>query len=416
MSAAEPSAPLLDLALLRGEFPILSRMVHGNRQLVYLDNAATTQKPEAVIESIVSFYRHHNANAHRAGHVLGTEVTSMYEGARRTVAESLGAEPDEIIFTRGTTESLNLLASSIGQYLGARLAGGNIVLTEMEHHANIVPWQMLRERSGVELRVIPVTDDGLLDMGRAAELIDTSTLVVSCVHVSNTLGTTNDVRALCAMAQGVGAISIVDAAQSVSSMSIDVREIGCDALVFSGHKVYGPMGIGIAYVRSDLLTVLPPYQGGGSMITDVTFDRTTYAEGPLRFEAGTPNIEGAVGLDAALRWRNRLEISRVQSHKATLTERLLEGLRLYASVRVHGTAQGHSGIVTFSVDGVHPQDLGIMLDSHGIAVRTGHHCTMPLTQRFGVGGTVRVSAAVYTSHDEIDRFFHAFDRVLKILT
>lgn len=415
MSAAEPSAPLLDVALLREEFPILSRMVHGDRKLVYLDNAATTQKPDVVIDAIVSFYRHHNANAHRAGHVLGTEVTSMYEGARRTVAESLSAESDEIIFTRGTTESLNLLAASIGQHLGVRLNGGNIVLTEMEHHANIVPWQMLRERSGVELRVIPVTDDGLLDMGRAAELIDASTLLVSCVHVSNTLGTTNDVRALCAMARSVGAISVVDAAQSISSMSVDVREIGCDALVFSGHKVYGPMGIGVAYIRRELLAVLPPYQGGGSMITNVTFDRTTYAEGPLRFEAGTPNIEGAVGLDAALRWRNRLNIALVQSHKSSLTERLVEGLCLRPSVRVHGTAQGHSGIVSFSVDGVHPQDLGIMLDSHGIAVRTGHHCTMPLTQRFGVGGTVRVSAAVYTSHDEIDRFFHAFDRVLKLL-
>lgn len=415
MSAAEPSAPLLDVALLREDFPILSRMVHGDRPLVYLDNAATTQKPEVVIDAIVSYYRHHNANAHRAGHVLGTEVTSMYEGARRTVAESLGAESDEIIFTRGTTDSLNLLASSIGQHLGARLSGANIVLTEMEHHANIVPWQMLRERSGVELRVIPVTDDGTLDMELATELIDASTVVVSCVHVSNTLGTTNDVRSLCAMARSVGALSVIDAAQSVSSMSTDVREIGCDALVFSGHKVYGPMGIGVAYVRRDLLAVLPPYQGGGSMITNVTFDRTTYVEGPLRFEAGTPNIEGAVGLDAALRWRNRFDMSLVQSHKSSLTERLVEGLRLRTSVRVYGSSHGHSGIVSFSVDGVHPQDLGIMLDSHGIAVRTGHHCTMPLTQRFGIGGTVRVSAAVYTSHDEIDRFFHAFDRVLKLL-
>jgi cysteine desulfurase/selenocysteine lyase len=198
-------------------------------------------------------------------------------------------------------------------------------------------------------------------------------------------------------------------------MSIDVREIGCDALVFSGHKVYGPMGIGVAYVQRDLLAILPPYQGGGSMITNVTFSRTTYAEGPLRFEAGTPNIEGAVGLDTALRWHNRLDIALVQSHKVSLTERLVEGLRMRASVRVHGSSQGHSGIVSFSVDGVHPQDLGIMLDSHGIAVRTGHHCTMPLTQRFGVGGTVRVSAAVYTSHEEIDHFFHAFDRVLKLL-
>lgn len=415
MSAPELSAPSLDVALLREEFPILSRMVHGDRPLVYLDNAATTQKPEVVIESIVSFYRHHNANAHRAGHVLGTEVTSMYEEARGTVAESLGAESDEIIFTRGTTESLNLLAWSIGQHLAARLANGNIVLTEMEHHANIVPWQMLRERSGVELRVIPVMDDGGLDMGRASQLIDASTLIVSCVHVSNTLGTTNNVQALCAMARSVGAISIIDAAQSVASMSIDVRAIGCDALVFSGHKVYGPMGIGVAYVRRDLLAVLPPYQGGGSMITNVTFDRTTYADGPLRFEAGTPNIEGAVGLATALRWRNRLDLSRVQSHKSSLTERLVEGLRLCSSVRVHGTKQGHSGIVSFSVDGVHPQDLGIMLDSHGIAVRTGHHCTMPLTQRFGVDGTVRVSAAVYTSHDEIDRFFHAYDRVITLL-
>ncbi|MFM8770694.1 MAG: aminotransferase class V-fold PLP-dependent enzyme [Candidatus Kapaibacterium sp.] len=415
MLQTTPSAPLLDITAIRAEFPILQRIVHGSKPLVYLDNAATTQKPTVVIDTIAEFYRQHNANAHRAGHVLGAEVTSMYERAREVVAESIGARADEVVFTRGTTESLNLLATSIGAHLGSRLANGNIVLTEMEHHANIVPWQMLRDRSGVEIRVIPLTDDGALDMGRASHLIDASTLVVSCVHVSNTLGTENDVRTLCESARTVGAISIVDSAQSVSSMSIDVQNIGCDALVFSGHKVYGPMGIGCAFIRHDLLSVLPPYQGGGSMITNVTFDKTTYADGPMRFEAGTPNIEGAVGLCAAMQWRNALDLHDVQAHKASLTEELVTGLSSRAGVRVHGAHQGHSGIVSFSIDGVHPQDVGIMLDTHGIAVRTGHHCTMPLMQRFAPQGTVRVSAAVYSSHEEIAQFFHALDRVMKVL-
>lgn len=415
MHHTESSAPLLDIATIRAEFPILQRVVHGSKTLVYLDNAATTQKPTVVIDAISEFYSQHNANAHRAGHVLGAEVTSMYERARAVVADTIGARAEEVVFTRGTTESLNLLASSIGAHLGSRLASGNIVLTEMEHHANIVPWQMLRDRSGVEIRVIPITDDGALDIGQASQLIDASTLVVSCVHVSNTLGTENDVRTLCGMARAVGAISIVDAAQSISSMPIDVHEMGCDALVFSGHKVYGPMGIGCAFIRQDLLSVLPPYQGGGSMITNVAFDKTTYADGPMRFEAGTPNIEGAVGLGAALQWRNSLDLHDVQAHKKSLTDELVAGLRSRAGVLVHGAHHGHSGIVSFSIDGVHPQDVGIMLDTHGVAVRTGHHCTMPLTQRLAPQGTVRVSAAVYTSPEEVSQFFHALDRVMKIL-
>ena len=415
MHHSQPSAPLLDIAAIRAEFPILQRVVHGNKPLVYLDNAATTQKPTVVIDSISEFYRQHNANAHRAGHVLGAEVTSMYEYAREVVAESIGARADEIVFTRGTTESLNLLATSIGAHLGPRLANGNIVLSEMEHHANIVPWQMLRDRSGVEIRVIPLTDDGALDMGRASQLIDASTLVVSSVQVSNTLGTENDVRTLCQWAHTVGAISIVDAAQSVSSMAIDVQQIGCDALVFSGHKVYGPMGIGCAFIRHELLSVLPPYQGGGSMITNVSFDKTTYADGPMRFEAGTPNIEGAVGLCTAMQWRNALDLHDVQAHKKSLTDELVSGLCSRSGVHVHGAHHGHSGIVSFSIDGVHPQDVGIMLDTHGVAVRTGHHCTMPLMRRIAPQGTVRVSAAVYTSHDEVEQFFHALDRVMKVL-
>ncbi len=415
MHPTESSAPLLDVPTIRAEFPILQRVVHGSKPLVYLDNAATTQKPMVVIDAISDFYCRHNANAHRAGHVLGAEVTSMYELARAVVADTIGARADEVVFTRGTTESLNLLATSIGAQLGSRLAKGNIVLTEMEHHANIVPWQMLRDRSGVEIRVIPLTDDGALDMGRASQLIDASTLVVSCVHVSNTLGTENDVRTLCEWARAVRAISIVDAAQSLSSMAIDVQQIGCDALVFSGHKVYGPMGIGCAFIRHELLSVLPPYQGGGSMIANVTFDKTTYADVPMRFEAGTPNIEGAVGLCAAMQWRKALDLHNVQAHKTSLTEELVAGLRSRAGVRVHGAHQGHSGIVSFSIDGVHPQDVGIMLDTHGVAVRTGHHCTMPLMQRLSSNGTVRVSAAVYTSHEEIGQFFRALDRTMKVL-
>lgn len=413
VSATIPSA--LNLAAMRSEFPILSRRVHGGKPLVYLDNAATTQKPSVVIDAISEFYRHHNANVHRAGHVLGAEVTSMFEDARRVVAESIGATAEEIIFTRGTTESLNLLAST----LSARFTGGNtrrnVVITEMEHHANIVPWQMLRERTGAELRVIPVLDDGSLDMARAEELIDESTGVVSVVHVSNTLGTTNEVARLAELARRVGAVSIVDAAQSVSSAEVDVAAIGCDALVFSGHKVYGPMGIGVAFIRRELLDTLPPYQGGGSMITSVSFEKTTYAEGPLRFEAGTPNIEGAIGLGTALAWRNALDMRAVVAHKQDLTDRLVGGLQRRDGVHVHGRHQGHSGIVSFSLGGVHPQDLGLLLDAHGVAVRTGHHCTMPLTQRYSSNGSIRVSAAVYSSVDEVEMFFSALDRACAVL-
>lgn len=414
MHHVEPTAPVLDIAAVRSEFPILRRTVHGGKPLVYLDNAATTQKPNVVIDTIADFYRHHNANAHRAGHVLGSEVTAMFEAARQRVADSIGASAEEIVFTRGTTESLNLLAST----LSARFEPGdrrNIVLTQMEHHANIVPWQMVRDRTGVEIRVIPVHEDGQLDMTVAEQLIDASTAIVSVVHVSNTLGTTNDVHRLAAMAHRVGAEFIVDAAQSIAGMNIDVKEIGCDALVFSGHKVYGPMGIGVAYIRRRLMETLPPYQGGGSMITSVTFDKTTYADGPLRFEAGTPNIEGAVGLAAALSWRDSLDMSSVIAHKHALTSSLTSGLSGRDGIRLHGRHQGHSGIVSFSVDGVHPQDLSLMLDAHGVAVRTGHHCTMPLTAQFSSTGSVRASVAVYTSADEIEYFFSALDRALTIL-
>jgi cysteine desulfurase/selenocysteine lyase len=413
VGATIPSA--LNLAALRSEFPILSSRVHGGKPLVYLDNAATTQKPSVVIDVITDFYRHHNANVHRAGHILGAEVTSMFENARRVVAESIGAAAEEIVFTRGTTESLNLLASTLTERFAKLNPRRSVVITEMEHHANIVPWQMLRERTGAELRVIPILDDGSLDMVKAEQLIDDSTGVVSVVHVSNTLGTTNDVKRLAQLARGVGAVSIVDAAQSVSSSFVDVEDIGCDALVFSGHKVYGPMGIGVAYIRRELLDTLPPYQGGGSMITSVSFDKTTYADGPLRFEAGTPNIEGAIGLGTALEWRNALDMQAVVAHKQDITDRLVAGLRRRDGVHVHGHYQGHSGIVSFSLGGVHPQDLGLLLDAHGVAVRTGHHCTMPLTQRYSSNGSVRVSAAVYSSADDVEMFFSALDRACAVL-
>lgn len=415
MQSSASSRPKFDVAAVRAEFPILSRTVHGSMPLVYLDNAATTQKPNVVIDAITSFYRQHNANAHRAGHVLGMEVTAMYERARHLVAELIGATSDEIIFTRGTTESLNLLATVLGQHLSSQLPGSNIVITEMEHHANIVPWQMLRDRTGVELRIIPVLGDGGLDVETAATLIDESTAIVSCVHVSNTLGTTNDVALLCRLAREANALSIVDAAQSISSVKIDVKALGCDALVFSGHKLHAPMGIGVAYIRHDLLEILPPYQGGGSMITNVTFESTTYAHGPLRFEAGTPNIEGAVGLGTAIEWFTSCDLRAVQLHKQELTQALVNGLCSRDGISVHGRHQGHSGIVSFTVDGVHPNDVGILLDEQGIAVRIGHHCTMPLSQKLCTNGTVRVSAAIYTSNHEIETFFVALDRSLRML-
>lgn len=409
------SATYLDVEALRAEFPILSRMVHGSVPLVYLDNAATAQKPQAVINAITEYYGHSNANVHRGGHTLGTESTSLFESARSVVAQFINAAPEEVIFTKGATEGINLVASSLATKEGSTLAGRSVVITEMEHHANIVPWQMFCQRTGAHLRVIGVCDDGTLDQEQISLYIDEKTYLVAVVHLSNTLGITNDVKAICKRAASFGALTLVDGAQSVVHHAIDVRSIGCDYFVFSGHKLYAPTGIGVLYGKLDVLEAMPPYQGGGSMILDVSFDGTTYNEVPLRFEAGTPNIEGAIGLGTAIRWFSALNRVALAHHEATIAADLMHGLREIDGLRILGSGTKHVGIASFVIGGVHANDVGMLLDEQGVAVRVGHHCTMPLMRRFGVDATARVSIAAYTNQADIANFFSALHKVLRIL-
>lgn len=401
---------------LRSQFPILARHVHGDKPLVYLDSAATTQKPQAVLDAIASFYATSNANAHRGGHWLGAEATTLYEAARNTVAGFLNAAPEAVVFTHGATESINLLATSIERTFGAVLQGKCIVISEMEHHANIVPWQVLCQRTGSILKVIRVCDDGSLDMEHARELIDDSCAVVSIVHMSNVLGTVNDVTTLCSWARQANAISIVDGCQYVVHHDVNMQDIGCDAYVFGGHKLYAPFGIGVLYGKPEWLGTLEPYQTGGAMIDKVTFEKTTFAEPPIRFEAGTPNIEGAIGLGAAIRWLRSNDREAIAAHEASVTALIIDGLEMDDRVRILGGNHARNGIISIVVDGMHAHDIGTLLDEQGVAVRTGHHCAMPLMQRFGVQATLRASVAAYTSHDDAARFLDAFQRSCRMLS
>lgn len=392
--------PAFDVEQLRSEFPILSRTVHNGKPLVYLDHAATSQKPACVIEAIASYYQTFNSNVHRGAHALAHQATLAYEHARSTVATFLGAnDSNEVIFTKGTTEAVNLVATTVGSRLQP---GDEIVLTEMEHHANIVPWQMIAEERGAIIRVIPITDDGELDMSIAATVITPATKLVSVVHVSNTLGTVNPVTEICAMAKSVGALSFVDGAQAVQHNPVNVRDIGCDFYAFSAHKLYGPMGLGVLYGRFDVLESLPPYQGGGAMIDTVSFEGTTYNVPPMRFEAGTPNVEAAVGLTAAIRWFTAIDSRERQRHEDDLMSATIDALKAIDGVKIYGAAASRVGIVSFTVDGVHASDIGTILDAMGIAVRVGHHCTQPLMRRLGVTSTVRASFAVTTTMQEIE--------------
>lgn len=400
---------------LRSQFPLLRRHVHGGRQLVYLDNAATTQKPQVVIDAIRAFYETSNANAHRGGHALGAEATGLYEGARATVAAFLNAQPESIVFTRGATESINLLAVSIERTYGQLLNGRTIVISEMEHHANIVPWQVLCQRTGAALRVIRVHDDGTLDYDHARELIDSSCAVVSVMHMSNVLGTVNNISELCSWARSVGAISIVDGSQFVVHSDVDVQAVGCDAYVFSGHKLYAPFGIGVLYGRYEFLSALEPYQTGGAMIDTVRFDGTTYAEPPGRFEAGTPNIEGAVGLGTAITWIRSQSRVLIHHHERIMAEKIISAVSCEKQARILAPEHAVNGIVSMVFDGLHAQDVGVLLDEQGVAVRTGHHCAMPLMNRFGVSSTLRVSVAAYTTDDDVDRFASAFAKACRML-
>jgi cysteine desulfurase/selenocysteine lyase len=395
-----------DAEAVRAEFPILSRQVHG-KPLVYLDSAASAQKPRAVIEAMSWAMEHSYANVHRGLHTLANETTDAYEGARAKVARFIGAEPNEVVFTKGGTEAVNLVAAG----LGARLAAGDeIVLSEMEHHANIVPWHFLRERHGIVLRWAKITDDGALDLEHFQSLLGPRTRVVALSHMSNVLGTINPAKDLARMAHEAGAVVLFDGCQAIVHRPVDVKDIDADFYVFSGHKLYGPTGIGILYGKAERLAALPPYQGGGEMIGIVTQDEITYADPPHRFEAGTPPILEAIGLGAAIDWLSALDRLAVAEHEHRLYARVREGLAGANWLRVLGEAKGKGAILSFTVDGAHAHDVAQILDRYGVAVRAGTHCAEPLMRRFGVTSSARASFALYNTEAEADAFVEALTK------
>jgi cysteine desulfurase / selenocysteine lyase len=397
---------------IRAEFPILGRTIQG-KPLVYLDNAATTQKPQAVIDSIVRYYTAENANIHRGVHTLSELATENYEQARVVVQNFLNAaDPGEIVFVRGATEGINLVAQTWGRTRIGR--GDEIIISAMEHHSNIVPWQMLCEQTGARLRVIPINDEGELLLDEFARLLGPKTKLVCLVHVSNALGTVNPVREVVEMAHRWNARVLVDGAQAVPHTAVDVRALDCDFYVFSGHKVYAPTGIGILYGKAELLDAMPPYQGGGDMISSVTFEKTLYNRLPHKFEAGTPNVSGTIGLGAALEYVNAIGIERIAQHEHQVLAYGTERLLAIPGLRLIGTAREKAGVLSFVLDGIHPHDVGTVLDQEGIAIRTGHHCAQPLMQRFGVPATARASLALYNTMEEIDALASGLHKVREV--
>ena len=396
----------------RDEFPILRREVYG-RPLVYLDNAATTQKPQCVIDAITEAYQSVNANVHRGVHFLSQKATERHEAAREHVRRFLHARSaTEIVFMRGTTEAINLVATAYGEAFLHE--GDEVLLTEMEHHSNIVPWQLLQQRKGIRLRMIPVTETGEIDLAAAENCFTPRTRLLCMTHASNVLGTVNPVRQLADMAHAHGCHILVDAAQSVPHLPIDVQALGCDFLAFSGHKVYGPTGIGALYGREDLLERMPPYQGGGEMIARVALTGTTFAELPYKFEAGTPDYVGSHALSTALAFVEETGWEALKRHEAGLTRYAMERLQAVPGLRIYGTAAGKDPVIAFNVQGIHHLDLGTLLDRLGIAIRTGHHCAQPLMDRYGVEGMCRASFAMYNTVEEVDAFADGLERVRKM--
>ena len=404
----------LDVAKIREDFPILKQMVNG-KPLVYLDNAATSQKPQVVIDTLVRYYTTENSNVHRGVHTLSQMATEEYEGARAKLRQFLNAAEDhEIIFVRGTTEGINLVAQTYGrQNIGD---GDEIIISAMEHHSNIVPWQILCQERGARLRVIPINDDGELLLDEYEKLLGPRTKLVSIVHQSNALGTINPVEQIVAMAHSRGVPVLLDGAQSAPHMPIDVRKLDCDFFVFSGHKLYGPTGIGILYAKAELLEAMPPYQGGGEMIKSVTFEKTIYNDLPNKFEAGTPNIAGAIGLGTAVDYVTSIGLDRIHAYEHELLAYGTQCLSDIGCLRIIGTAQEKAGVLSFVMDGVHPHDIGTILDNEGIAIRAGHHCTQPLMERFGIPATARASVAFYNTREEIDALVKGIDRVIEVFS
>ncbi|MFQ1902973.1 SufS family cysteine desulfurase [Aeromonas veronii] len=385
---------------LRSQFPALAQEVNGH-PLVYLDNAATTQKPQAVLDAIVHYYRADNANVHRAAHALSGRATRAFEAARETVARFINAPRcQEVIWTRGTTEAINLVAQSWG--MSELKAGDEIILSTLEHHANIVPWQLVAQRTGAVIRVIPLDKRGDLDLAAYHAMLGPRTRLVSVAHVSNALGTVNPVTRMVAAAKAVGAVTLIDGAQAVAHLEVDVQAIGCDFYAFSGHKLYGPTGIGVLWGRTELLERMPPWQAGGEMIDRVSFSGTTFNSLPFKFEAGTPHIAGAIGLAAAIDFVMAQDRSSLAKHEETLTDYLVAGLQQVPGLRLVGEPGQRAGAVSFLLEDIHPQDAATLLDMQGIALRVGHHCAMPLMESLGIGGTMRASLACYNNRDDVD--------------
>ena len=403
-----------DVARIREDFPILKEMVHG-KPLVYLDNAATTQKPQAVIDALVNYYTTENSNVHRGVHTLSQLATDAYEGARETVRQFINAEHDkEIIFVRGTTEGINLVAQTYGRTnIGP---DDEIIITAMEHHSNIVPWQILCEEKGAHLKVIPINDEGELLLDEFENLLSPRTKFVSVVHQSNALGTINPVEQIIELAHARGIPVLLDGAQAVAHVPIDVQRLGCDFYAFSGHKLYGPTGVGVLYGRAELLDAMPPYQGGGEMIRSVSFEKTLYNVIPNKFEAGTQNIAGSVGLGAAIDYVNNVGMDNIATYEKELLTYGTERLSEIELVQLIGTARHKGSILSFVMENAHPHDVGTILDAEGIAVRTGHHCAQPLMDRYGVPATIRASLAFYNTKEEIDTLVKGIDRVIEVFS
>ncbi len=414
MAIADPKPTIdYDVEAIRAQFPILGREVHG-KPLVYLDNAATAQRPRQVIEAVDDFYRRYNANVHRGVHQLSVEASARFEAAREAVRRLLNAASDrEIVFTRGTTEAINLVAQS---FLRPTLhRGDEILISHMEHHSNIVPWQLLCEQTGAVLKVAPINDRGELLVDQLEAMIGARTRLVGLVHVSNALGSVNPVADVCRIAHGKGVPVLLDGAQATPHLKVDVQALDCDFYCLSGHKMYGPTGIGALYARREYLEAMPPWQGGGEMITRVSFEQTTFNEVPHKFEAGTPNIAGAIGLAAAVEWLEQAGIESICAHELDLLDYATEKVQAIDGLTVIGTAAEKGPVVSFTLDGIHPHDLGTIVDHFGVAIRTGHHCAMPVMQFFGVPATARVSFAAYNTRAEIDVFIDALKHARAML-
>ena len=404
---------IMDIEQIRADFPILHQEVNG-KPLVYLDNGATTQKPQVVIDAIANYYRTTNSNVHRGAHTLSDQATQMFEDARTTMQKFLNAaKSEEIIWTRGTTESINLVAQT---WVRSNVkAGDEIIISGMEHHSNIVPWQMVCEQTGATLKVIPVLDDGSLDYDAYLKLLSEKTKFVAVVHVSNALGTLNPVEDIIREAHKVGAKTLIDGAQAVAHWDIDVQALDCDFYAFSGHKLFGPTGLGVLYGKEALLNAMPPYQGGGEMILHVSFEKTTYNVLPYKFEAGTPNIAGAIAMAAAINYLNSLDRVVLAKHEDALLARANELAAQTDGIRLIGTSAKKAGVFSFLIEGTHPHDVGTLLDQQGIAVRTGHHCAMPVMDQFEIPGTIRASFTFYNTLDEVDALFKAIEKVKMFL-